>query len=222
MSRNALFSPYSFKPDSPGSSNSPGVTFSRMADGPSNPNLSFFGTSSFYSDLSKTFNVSTSQASTNSARMLSQPAPAAPRAPAAGISGAAGLAAVTAQQLGQGIGGVMTANTEAQIQKDYATNAQSHGIGTAINSSLIRENAESIKGSQSAGANIGSLFGPVGALIGHALGGVAPSNPNLLNTASSVSGQFNPSDTGVAAAASTRGATGVSNLVDNVGSTTNV
>lgn len=222
MSRNAIFSPFTFKTDSPGSSNSSGVNFSRLADGPSTPGLSFFGVSDFYSNLSKDFNQSASRLASNSAQMLSQPAPAAPRALSAGLSSTASMGAIAAQQLGQGIGNVMTTNTEAQIQKDYATNQQSHGIGTSLNSSLIRDNAESIKGNMASGANIGAMFGPIGALIGHAIGGISQSNPNLLQTAVSTGGQLNPSDTGIANSASTRGATGNSTLVDNVGNTTNV
>lgn len=218
MSKNVTFSQYSFKPQSSSSSNSPGVNFSRLADGPPNPGMSFFGTSSFYSDLSKSFDKSSQQASSNSSRMASQPAPPAPK----GLSGTAGMGAIAAQQLGQGLGQVMTAETEKQIQSDFAQNQQAHGVGTAVNSSLIRENAETIKGNMSAGANVGALFGPIGALIGHAIGGISQSNPDLLKTAVSTQGQFNPSDTGISNSASTRGATGNSTLIDNVGNTTNV
>lgn len=222
MSRNAIFQSFTFRPDSATTSNSPGVSFLNSSDGPPQPNLSFFGTSDFYSSLSKDFSTTSAKLQQNSSSMLSSAAPSAPRAVGSGISGTAGMAAIATQQLGQGIGQVMTANTENQIQKDFAQNQQSHGVNVGLNSSLIRENAETIKGSMNAGANVGALFGPIGALIGHAIGGISQSNPDLLKTAVTTGGQFNPSDTGIANSASTRGITGNSTLVDNVGNTANI
>lgn len=127
-----------------------------------------------------------------------------------------GLALLVNQQLGSAVNNTMNQGTEQQITKDMIINSQQNGLNVGLNTQLVRAAQEQTRSNQDLGGTIGSLFGPLGALIGHAIAGVVQPDANLLNTANSFQGAVNPSDTGVVASASTASLTGQSNLVDNV------
>lgn len=127
-----------------------------------------------------------------------------------------GLALLVNQQLGSAVNNTMNQGTEQQITKDMILNSQQNGLNVGLNTQLIRAAQEQTRSNQDLGGTIGSLFGPLGALIGHAIAGVVQPDANLLNTANSFQGAVNPSDTGAVASASTASLTGQSNLVDNV------
>lgn len=127
-----------------------------------------------------------------------------------------GLALIVNQQLGQAVNSTMTQGTEQQITSDMVHNSQQNGLNVGLNSQLIRSTQEQTRSNQDLGGTIGSLFGPLGALIGHAIAGTVQPSPNLLNTANSFGGALNPSDTNVVDSASTASLSGQSNLVDNV------
>lgn len=226
-SRNGIFNSITYRPNAPGSSNSPGVTFSSAADGPAHPNLSFFGVSDYYNNIRNDWRKTEATASKapvqGSSSSTSSPVASGSQLASAGvssglstISGPVGMAAYVSQQVGQGINSIQSANTTAQIAKDYAANSQAHGVNVGRNSDLIKQQQEAIRDKAFQGGSIGSLFGPIGALIGHAIGGLHESNPTLLNTAVSPGGQFNPSDTRVANSASSAAPSGISTLQDNV------
>lgn len=244
--------PISFAPSNSGSSNSPGVEFSAMSDGPADPLLNFFPLQNSYSNFvsggtqSGTFGGrSFPQGSSSAAMAQSRVPPTANLGKAIGsefaarqgivtpmaqnlansaatssglstISGPVGMAAFISQQLGQGINAIQTANTTKTIESDYAKNLQQHGTNVGLNSQIVKGQQEAIRDKAFQGGSVGSLFGPIGALIGHAIGGISQSNPDLFKTAVSSGGQFNPSDTRVSQSASTAAPSGISTLQDNV------
>nr|WAL01501.1 hypothetical protein [Electric ant polycipivirus 2] len=229
MSRNAIFNSISFRPTTAGSSNSPGVSFAPSIDGPAQPNMSFFGVSDFYNSVRSDWNKTEAKVAANAIKgspssAISTGSAAASAGVSTGLSAASaplGMAAYVSQQIGQGITQIQSANTEQTIQDDYAKNQQAHGTNVGVNSNIIRSQAEAVRGRAEAGGMIGSLFGPIGALIGHAVGGAVSSNPDLLKTAVGTFGQVNPSDTGIANSASLAAPSGVSTLQDNVAGTVN-
>lgn len=223
---NAIFNSISFRPNQSGSSNSPGVNFNPTVDGPANPNLNFFGVSDYYNNLRTDWTKIEAKSSENALKGASpsnvqstagsQLASAGVSSGLSTISGPVGLAAYISQQVGQGINSIQSAETGKQIQQDYAKNIQAHGVNVQQGADLVRGQQEAIREKAFQGGSIGSLFGPIGALIGHAIGGLHESNPDLLKTAVSSSGQINPYDTRISASASTAAPSGISTLIDNV------
>lgn len=121
-------------------------------------------------------------------------------------------AAMINQQLGSAVNQTMTAKTNEAITNTYSQNLAQHGLNVGLNSAIIRDQQEAVNSSANAGGLFGSLFGPIGALIGHSVAGVVAANPQLLNTANSFQGMYNPSDVNAVASASTADLSGQSNL----------
>lgn len=201
-------------------------------------NLSFFGTSGFYSNLSSDWDRIERQVSENASGTISSaiPTTSVPEAtsglitelPAeetglveAGEIGAEsstpiGLALMVNQQLGSAVNQAMTSASSTQSNQDFVSNMQQHGLNVGIDAQLIRANQENTINRQDVGGSIGSLFGPLGALIGHSIAGVVSANPNLFYNSGSFSGAVNSSDLDIVASQSTQQVSGQSNLVDNV------
>lgn len=131
-------------------------------------------------------------------------------------SGPAGAIAAAMQALGEGVNAIQTSQTNTQISKDYAHNMSQNGVNTGIQAELMRTSQQNTNNYASAGGSIGALFGPLGALAGHAIGSALSNSSVDFRTANSFGGKTNPSDTGISASASTAGASGNSTLVDNV------
>lgn len=131
-------------------------------------------------------------------------------------SGPAGAIAAAAQAIGEGVNQIQTSQTNTQISKDYSHNISQNGVNVGLNADLIRTSQQNTNNYASAGGSIGALFGPLGALAGHAIGSALSNSDINLRTASSFAGKINPSDTGIATSASTAGASGVSTMQDNV------
>lgn len=130
-----------------------------------------------------------------------------------------GFAAIVNQQIGQATSQAISTGMKNQSVADYANNTTSHGLNVGLNASLIQDRQASTIRQQELGGTIGSFFGPVGALIGHAVAGYASVNPQFLDTASSFQGWINPQQTGIVASQSTAGNLGTSTQIDNVDTT---
>lgn len=131
-------------------------------------------------------------------------------------AGPAGIALLVNQQLGNAVTSAMSAATEDQINSDNTQNLSQHGMNVDLNAGMIKSNQEATRQNQESGASIGSMFGPLGALIGHSIAGVVSANPSLFQTAGSFLGPVNPTDTGIAMAQTTDAMTNNSTMVDNV------
>ncbi|ASK12209.1 hypothetical protein [Lasius niger virus 1] len=127
-----------------------------------------------------------------------------------------GLAALINQQVGQSVNSAITTGQENISSQDYMSNINQHGVNVGLNASLIQNQQQQTIKAGSAGGGIGSIFGPLGALIGHAVAGTVQANPDLFNTAASSSGWINPTDTTAANSASAAAPTGDSTMQDNV------
>lgn len=128
------------------------------------------------------------------------------------------LAAAANQQIGEAYVRAESANTENQINLDYAHNLSQHGLNVGLDASIIHGNQEATRQNIESAGLAGSVFGLPGALIGQALASTVSANPNssILNTAQSFGGAYNPSDTNAVASASTANLSGQSDMVDNV------
>nr|UXD80067.1 hypothetical protein [Lasius niger virus 1] len=127
-----------------------------------------------------------------------------------------GLAALINQQVGQSVNSAITTGQENISSQDYMNNINQHGVNVSLNASLIQNQQQQTIKAGSAGGGIGSIFGPLGALIGHAVAGTVQANPDLFNTAASSSGWINPTDTTAANSASAASQSGNSTMQDNV------
>jgi len=132
-----------------------------------------------------------------------------------------GLAALVAQQLGQVTSQALMTQLQNQSTSDFAQNIQQHGLSTTINADIIRSQQDNTIRNQNLGGTIGSFFGPLGALLGHAIAGYASANPTQLATAGSFQGWINPEQSNIVASAQTSSDNGQDTQVDNV-DTTNV
>nr|WPV63630.1 MAG: hypothetical protein [Wufeng shrew polycipivirus 5] len=132
------------------------------------------------------------------------------------ISGPVAAAAAISQAVGEGINSIQTGQMNTQISKDYARNATQHAPNADLNANLIKSQQENTRNYAAAGGSIGALFGPVGALIGHAIGSSTSNSKIDLNTTSSFGGRINASDSGIAASASTSAPTNQNLQQDNV------
>lgn len=131
------------------------------------------------------------------------------------------LAAIVNQQLGEVTSKAMTTGLQNQSATDYAQNIQQHGLNVGLNAGIIQSQQENTIRNQELGGSIGSFFGPIGALIGHAVAGYASVNQDQLKTAGSFQGMVDPLSSGIVASQTTAGDQGQTTQVDNV-DTTNV
>jgi len=126
------------------------------------------------------------------------------------------LAAIVNQQLGEVTSRAISTGMQNMSSQNFNSNIQSHGLNVGLNAQLIQSQQEQTIRNQELGGTIGSFFGPIGALIGHAVAGTVQANPGLLNTAGSFQGWINPQQTGIVASATTSGDQGVSEMTDTV------
>lgn len=131
-------------------------------------------------------------------------------------AGPIGFALMANQQIGNAVSMGLEGSQNQISNQNYVANSSQHGLNVGLNASLIRSNQEAQIRSQTNGAFAGSMFGPLGALIGHAIGGVMASNPSILDTAASFQGAVNPSDTGIVASETTAAMTGESTMQDDI------
>ncbi|UUV42134.1 MAG: hypothetical protein [Macrobrachium rosenbergii virus 2] len=131
-------------------------------------------------------------------------------------AGPLGIALMANQQVGNAVALGLEGSQNQIMNQNYVANSSQHGLNVGLNSSLIRASQDAQIRSQTNGAMAGSMFGPLGALIGHAIGGVIASNPTYLNTAASFQGAVNPTDTGIVASESTSAMTGESTMQDDI------
>lgn len=127
-----------------------------------------------------------------------------------------GLAAIINQQVGQGLNSVLTSQTQNVSSQDYMQNMNQHGVNVGLNASLIQNQQEQTIRNQQTYGNFGSMLGPIGTLIGHAIAGTVQANPSVFNTAASSSGWVNPTDTVAANSASSATQSDQSTMQDNV------
>lgn len=139
----------------------------------------------------------------------------------AGSSTPWGLAAIINQQMGQVTSQAITSGLRNQAASDYAQNMLSHGLNVGLNANIIQSQQENTIRNQETGGSIGSLFGPIGALIGHAVAGYASVNADQLKTASSFNGMVNPQQTGIVSSMTTAGSSGEGTQVDNIDAAAN-
>lgn len=126
------------------------------------------------------------------------------------------LAAIVNQQLGEVTSKAITTGLQNQSAYDYAQNIQQHGLNVGLNAGIVQSQQENTIRNQELGGSIGSFFGPIGALIGHAVAGYASVNQDQLKTAGSFQGMVNPLQSGIVASQTTMGDVGQSTQVDNV------
>lgn len=126
------------------------------------------------------------------------------------------LAAIVNQQLGEVTSKAISTGLQNQSASDYAQNSQQHGLNVGLNASIIQSQQENTIRNQDLGGSIGSFFGPIGALIGHAVAGYASVNQDQLQTAGSFQGMVNPLQSGIVASQTTAGDQGENTQIDNV------
>lgn len=129
-----------------------------------------------------------------------------------------GLLAILNQQLGMATASAMEASQNSQVTADFQHNILQQGMGSTEQANLIKEQESSNVSKQTAFASIGSILGPLGSLVGQAIGQSVyqPQNPYDLNTANSFQGMINPQDTGVVQSLNTDMMTGETQQVENV------
>ncbi|QBL75892.1 putative capsid protein [Solenopsis invicta virus 8] len=162
------------------------------------------------------WDVQEAKIASNAKNMLASTAETASAKTIRGFSGTLGLGAYVSQQAGQGINSLLTNAETATQRSDYDKNIANLTLGGSQSANIIRnEQQKSIDSRNTAGA-IGSLFGPVGALVGHALGGKS-FDSSVLNTFNSVTGgKVNPTDTGIAGSLNASASSGTTNISQNV------
>lgn len=126
------------------------------------------------------------------------------------------LAAIVNQQLGMATSKAISTGMQNMSAQNYNQNIQSHGLNVGLNASLIQSQQEQTIRNQELGGTLGSFFGPIGALIGHAVAGTVQANPDLLKTAGSFNGYINPQQTGVVASETTLGDNGTMEQTDSI------
>lgn len=131
-----------------------------------------------------------------------------------------GMAAIINQQLGAAVSQSIVSSLQNQSSSDYVQNMQQHGLNVGLNADIIRSQQENVIRNQQVGGTIGSFFGPLGALIGHAIAGYSSGTSSQLATAGSFQGWVNPQQTNIVASAQTSSDNGAQTQVNNV-STTN-
>lgn len=130
-----------------------------------------------------------------------------------------GLAAIVAQQVGNVTSNAITSGLQNQSSTDFTQNIQQHGLNTSLNADIIRSQQQNTIRNQEVGGQIGSFFGPLGALIGHAIAGFSVANQSQLATAGSFQGWVNPEQSNIVASAQTSNDNGQNTQIDNVDTT---
>lgn len=128
-----------------------------------------------------------------------------------------GLAAILNQQLGQATTSFLQSGLNSIINSDFIRNSLQQGIGAQEQANIIKGQEEVNSNKISSISSIGSIIGPLGSLLGQAIGQSVyqPGSSNLA-TANSFNGMINPQDTGVVQSLNTDAATGETQQVENV------
>lgn len=112
--------------------------------------------------------------------------------------------------------GIKNAHDQEQINMDYQKNSMQKGIHAQQQAEMIKSQQQTQSNLENAYGAAGSIFGPVGAIIGNLIGNSqANKSDAYMKTAYSNQGKVNPQDTGVANTNSSLGATGETQQVNN-------
>lgn len=172
-------------------------------------------------DTPETRTVSATNTSRTSQKVASGVATAGGvAASAAALSGPIGMAAAINAAIGGATAGAIDASNKAAISADYVANQKVQGSQSTHQANLIREMDTAHAGITASGAQIGGLFGPIGAIFGAKLAdAIQDSGPsNLydnLKTGYSFDGRFNPQDTGSANSATTANLSGQTEMTSS-------
>lgn len=133
-----------------------------------------------------------------------------------------GTAALITSLAGNATADILGASRNSSIANDYLHNVKQQGAESTFQASLIRDMEQIRQQNMTAGAKIGGIFGPLGALLGGLLTDVIQGTPtpnstyNDYKTSYSFDGKFNPQDTGAVNSGTTSDLSGQSNLNENV------
>lgn len=141
-------------------------------------------------------------------------------ASAAALTGPVGIAAAINAAAGGATAGAIDASNKASISSDYVANSKVRGSQSIHQANLIKEMDTAHAGITASGAQIGGLFGPLGAIFGAKLADAfqdsKPSNLyDSLKTGYSFEGRFNPQDTGSANSATTANLSGHTDMTSS-------
>lgn len=140
---------------------------------------------------------------------------------AAMAGGPLGSIAMANAALGSGTAAILNASNQSAITNDYAANVNQNGSNSGVQARIIRDLQTGQAAREGAGAQMGGLFGPVGALLGNFFAGLAGGHTqdNLydkLKTGYSFDGRFNPQDTGSVNSSTTADLSGTSNMTSSI------
>lgn len=128
------------------------------------------------------------------------------------------LAMQVSQAIGEGIQASLNTSAQNTIGRDYQSNLQSWSIGgnKAAESTNVMQQQQ--LASANSGAAFGSIFGPVGALVGWWAGMQSSSAPSAYNAyqVGSFGGGVSASDSGVAPSVNSDAITGNSTMENNL------
>lgn len=111
---------------------------------------------------------------------------------------------------------IKNAHDQEQIGMDYEKNSMQKGIHAQQQADIIRTQQQNQSNLESAYGAAGSIFGPVGAIVGNLIGKAqANKSDPYMKTAYSNQGKVNPQDTGVVNTSSSLGTTGETQQVNN-------
>lgn len=113
--------------------------------------------------------------------------------------------------------GIKNAHDQEQIGMDYERNSMQKGIHAQQQADLIKTQQTNQSNLENAYGAAGSIFGPVGAIVGNLIGNhMANKSDPYMKTAYSNQGKVNPQDVGVVNTNSSLGATGETQQVNNL------
>nr|UMO75658.1 MAG: hypothetical protein [Polycipiviridae sp.] len=139
----------------------------------------------------------------------------------ASLTGPAGIAAAINAAAGAATASAIDAGNKSTIASDYVANTKVQGSQSTHQAQLLKEIDTAHANVTASGAQIGGLFGPVGAWLGGSLANaIQDSSPkdtySDLKTGYSFEGRFNPQDTGSVNSATTANLSGQTNIQSNI------
>lgn len=139
----------------------------------------------------------------------------------ASLTGPAGIAAAINAAAGAATASAIDAGNKSTIASDYVANTKVQGSQSTHQAQLLKEIDTAHANVTASGAQIGGLFGPVGAWLGSSLANAiqdsAPKDTyNDLKTGYSFEGRFNPQDTGSVNSGTTANLSGQTNIQSNI------
>lgn len=113
--------------------------------------------------------------------------------------------------------GIKNAHDQEQINMDYERNSMQKGIHASQQADMIKSQQQTQSNLENAYGAAGSIFGPVGAIIGNLIGNAQSNKTDpYMKTAYSNQGKVNPQDTGVVNTSSSMGTTGETQQINNL------